>query len=88
MYSDPKAMSDEDIARGLEGWPGRGPLHAEAARRLRKLGEAREALRNMIVDVQDEHEAHEAEDEGFIVAVHVPYGDVLRARRVLQEIDR
>jgi hypothetical protein len=42
-----------------------------------------EALTAMLADVQDEHEAHEAEDEGFIVAAHVPYGDVLRARAAL-----
>lgn len=50
---------------------------------LAKVGEALEA---MLSDIQDEHEAHEAEDEGFIVAAHMPYGDVLRARAALTEL--
>lgn len=48
-----------------------------------RVKELEAALQAMVADIQDEEEAHEAEDEGFIVAAHVPYGDVIRARAAI-----
>jgi hypothetical protein len=79
-----------------EHWAGHGPdSHIERtqgeidanARLIAASPSLLQAVKALLVDVQDEHEAHEAEDEGFIVALHIPYGDVLRARHAIAKAE-